>query len=578
MIRRLQKRYALSEQGAKDLIKGCFACVLQNISFMFPVGLLYCMVSDLMNGGVPESRLPFYIVGCILCVGLILLTTYFQYNATYFATYTESGVRRITLAERLRKIPLSFFGKKDLADLTSTIMADCTFLEQSFSHFIPELAGSIISTVLIAVSLFFYDWRMALAALWVMPVAFAIVGFSAKVQEGFNQKSMDAKMACADGIQECIETVQDLKANNAEKEYLKGLEKKIRAVEHRSILNEFGLAAFVVSASLVLKLGIATVALAGSVLLMQGSLDILTFFLFLLVVSRLYDPLQGALQNLAAVISTRTNIARMNEILDHPIQQGKTSLSNQGYDITFDHVGFAYNTGETVLKDVSFTAKQGEVTALVGPSGGGKTTLASLAARFFDTTEGTVRIGGVDVRDIPSEKLMEKVSFVFQDSKLLKMSIYDNVRMGKKDATREEVLQALKDAQCEDIIAKMPNGIDTVIGSKGTYVSGGEAQRLSIARAMLKAAPILILDEATAFADPDNEAKVQAAFSRLSEGKTVIMIAHRLSSVVDADRICVLKDGEIREMGTHKDLVANGGIYAHMWEAYNQSVCWKVGA
>ena len=358
MIRRLQKRYALSEQGAKDLIKGCFACVLQNISFMFPVGLLYCMVSDLMNGGVPESRLPFYIVGCILCVGLILLTTYFQYNATYFATYTESGVRRITLAERLRKIPLSFFGKKDLADLTSTIMADCTFLEQSFSHFIPELAGSIISTVLIAVSLFFYDWRMALAALWVMPVAFAIVGFSAKVQEGFNQKSMDAKMACADGIQECIETVQDLKANNAEKEYLKGLEKKIRAVEHRSILNEFGLAAFVVSASLVLKLGIATVALAGSVLLMQGSLDILTFFLFLLVVSRLYDPLQGALQNLAAVISTRTNIARMNEILDHPIQQGKTSLSNQGYDITFDHVGFAYNTGETVLKDVSFMSQK----------------------------------------------------------------------------------------------------------------------------------------------------------------------------------------------------------------------------
>ncbi len=432
MIRRLQKRYALSEQGAKDLIKGCFACVLQNISFMFPVGLLYCMVSDLMNGGVPESRLPFYIVGCILCVGLILLTTYFQYNATYFATYTESGVRRITLAERLRKIPLSFFGKKDLADLTSTIMADCTFLEQSFSHFIPELAGSIISTVLIAVSLFFYDWRMALAALWVMPVAFAIVGFSAKVQEGFNQKSMDAKMACADGIQECIETVQDLKANNAEKEYLKGLEKKIRAVEHRSILNEFGLAAFVVSASLVLKLGIATVALAGSVLLMQGSLDILTFFLFLLVVSRLYDPLQGALQNLAAVISTRTNIARMNEILDHPIQQGKTSLSNQGYDITFDHVGFAYNTGETVLKDVSFTAKQGEVTALVGPSGGGKTTVSRLAARFWDVSRGKITVGGMDVSKVDPETLLSLYSLVFQDVTLFDNTILENIRIGNK--------------------------------------------------------------------------------------------------------------------------------------------------
>lgn len=273
-------------------------------------------------------------------------------------------------------------------------------------------------------------------------------------------------------------------------------------------------------------------------------------------------------------------LERIDGILDRqPLPETKDGRAMKDSSVTFENVSFRYeNASKDALHQISLQIKDGEHMAFVGPSGGGKTTLASLAARFFDTTEGTVRIGGVDVRDIPSEKLMEKVSFVFQDSKLLKMSIYDNVRMGKKDATREEVLQALKDAQCEDIIAKMPNGIDTVIGSKGTYVSGGEAQRLSIARAMLKAAPILILDEATAFADPDNEAKVQAAFSRLSEGKTVIMIAHRLSSVVDADRICVLKDGEIREMGTHKDLVANGGIYAHMWEAYNQSVCWKVGA
>ena len=382
MIKKLQKRYALSEQGAKDLVKGCLACVLQNLSFMFPVSLLYFLVGDLMNGGVPGEKLIFYIVGCAVCISLILLTTYIQYNATYFATYTESGVRRITLAERLRKIPLSFFGKKDLADLTSTIMADCTFLEQSFSHFIPELTGSIISTVLISISLLVFDWRMALAALWVLPIAFAIVGFSSKVQERLNQKSMNVKMACADGIQECIETVRDLKANNAEQEYLRGLEKKIRAVEHRSILNEFGLAAFVVSASLILKLGIATVALVGSVLLIGGSLDVLTFFMFLLVVSRLYDPLQGALQNLAAVISTRTNIARMNEILDHPIQQGDSRLTNKGYDITFDHVGFAYIHDETVLKDVSFEIEKCEFVAVMGPSGSGKTTLtcALLAA------------------------------------------------------------------------------------------------------------------------------------------------------------------------------------------------------
>ena len=576
MIRRLQKRYALSEQGAKDLIKGCFACVLQNISFMFPVGLLYCMVSDLMNGGVPESRLPFYIVGCILCVGLILLTTYFQYNATYFATYTESGVRRITLAERLRKIPLSFFGKKDLADLTSTIMADCTFLEQSFSHFIPELAGSIISTVLIAVSLFFYDWRMALAALWVMPVAFAIVGFSAKVQEGFNQKSMDAKMTCADGIQECIETVQDLKANNAEKEYLKGLEKKIRAVEHRSILNEFGLAAFVVSASLVLKLGIATVALAGSFLLMQGSLNILTFFLFLLVVSRLYDPLQGALQNLAAVISTRTNIARMNEILDHPIQQGKTSLSNKGYDITFDHVGFAYNTGETVLKDVSFTAKQGEVTALVGPSGGGKTTVSRLAARFWDVSRGKITVGGMDVSKVDPETLLSLYSIVFQDVTLFDNTILENIRIGNKDATDEEVLAAARLANVDEFAEKLPDKWNTNIGENGCELSGGERQRISIARAFLKNAPIILLDEATASLDVENETLIQTALSRLIKDKTVLVIAHRMRTVAGADKIVVLSDGMEAEEGDPDTLLRQDGIYTRMVKLQTESQNWTL--
>lgn len=576
MIRRLQKRYALSEQGAKDLIKGCFACVLQNISLMFPVGLLYCMVSDLMNGGVPESRFPFYIAGCILCVGLILLTTYFQYNATYFATYTESGVRRITLAERLRKIPLSFFGKKDLADLTSTIMADCTFLEQSFSHFIPELDGSIISTVLIAVSLFFYDWRMALAALWVMPVAFGIVGFSAKVQEGFNQKSMDAKMACADGIQECIETVQDLKANNAEKEYLKGLEKKIRAVEHRSILNEFGLAAFVVSASLVLKLGIATVALVGSVLLMQGSLDILTFFLFLLVVSRLYDPLQGALQNLAAVISTRTNIARMNEILDHPIQQGKTSLSNKGYDITFDHVGFAYNTGETVLKDVSFTAKQGEVTALVGSSGGGKTTVSRLAARFWDVSRGKITVGGMDVSKVDPETLLSLYSIVFQDVTLFDNTILENIRIGNKDATDEEVLAAARLANVDEFAERLPDKWNTNIGENGCELSGGERQRISIARAFLKNAPIILLDEATASLDVENETLIQTALSRLIKDKTVLVIAHRMRTVAGADKIVVLSDGMVAEEGDPDTLLRQDGIYTRMVKLQTESQNWTL--
>ena len=576
MIKKLQKKYALSEQGAKDLIKGCMACVLQNLSFMFPVGLLYNMVDDLLNGGISNGKIPFYVMGCLLCIALILLTTFFQYNATYFATYKESGIRRITLAEHLRKIPLSFFGKKDLADLTSTIMADCTFLEQSFSHYIPELVGSIISTTLISVGLLFTDWRMALAALWVLPVAFAIVGFSAKIQENLNQKAMDVKMACADGLQECIETIRDLKANNAEQTYLKDLEKKIRAVEHRSIFNEFALAAFVVSASLVLKLGIATVALVGAVLLMQGSLFVPTFFMFLLVVSRLYDPLQGALQNLVAVISTRTNIARMNEILDHPIQQGSDRLFNQGYDIVFDHVGFAYNTGETVLKDVSFTAKQGEVTALVGPSGGGKTTVSRLAARFWDINRGKITVGGMDVSRIDPETLLSLYSIVFQDVTLFDNTILENIRIGNKDATDEQVIAAAKLANVDEFANKLPDGWHTNIGENGCELSGGERQRISIARAFLKNAPIILLDEATASLDVENETLIQTALSRLIADKTVLVIAHRMRTVAGADKIVVLSNGTVAEEGSPKDLVKENGAYAHMVKMQTESHNWKL--
>lgn len=576
MIKKLQKKFALSKQGAKDLVKGCIACAFQNLSFMFPVGLLYYLVSDLMNGNVNDDRTAFYILGCIISIVLILLTTWFQYNATYFATYVESGVRRISLAEKLRKIPLSFFGKKDLADLTSTIMADCTFLETAFSHFIPELVGSIISTILVAVSLFTFDWRMALAALWVMPVAFTIIGLSAKVQEKLNKRQMDAKMACADGIQECIETVRDLKANNAEEDYLKGLDKKIKAVENRAIISEFGTAAFVVSATLILKLGIVTVALVGSILLIKGTLDVLTFFMFLLVVSRLYDPLQGALQNLAAVISTRTNIARMNEILDHPAQIGKNELTNKGCDIVFNHVGFAYNTGETVLKDVSFIAKQGEVTALVGPSGGGKTTVSRLASRFWDADKGKITVGGMDISQVDPEALMSLYAIVFQDVTLFDNTILENIRIGRKDASDEEVLAAARLANCDEFAQKLPDGWNSRIGENGCTLSGGERQRISIARAFLKNAPIILLDEATASLDVENETLIQTALSRLIKNKTVMVIAHRMRTVAGADKIVVLSEGKVSEQGSPAVLRKTNGIYSHMVELQKKSQSWKL--
>ena len=576
MIKVLQRRFALSRQGAVDLIKGCIACVAQDISFMIPVGLLYMFVMDMMNGGVNGSRIALYAACVLVCLCFIFVVTYFQYNATYLATYVESGVRRISLAEQLRKIPLSFFGKKDLADLTNSIMGDCATLETAFSHYVPALAGSLISTTLIAVCLFAYDWRMALAAVWVLPVAFTITFFSGRIQEYFNRKSVAANVALESGVQECIESLQDLKANNAEEAYLKGLNKKIDYVEKRHIITELGTALFVVSSTLILKFGIATVALVGSVLLVQGEIEIPLFFLFLLVASRLYAPLEGALQNLAAVISTKTNIDRMNEILDHPIQTGNEQLTNKGYDIFFDHVGFAYHTGETVLKDVSFMAKQGEVTALVGPSGGGKTTVSRLAARFWDIGKGEITVGGMDISQIEPETLLSLYSIVFQDVTLFNNTILENIRIGKKDATDEEVIQAARLANCEEFALKLPDGYNSMIGENGCELSGGERQRISIARAFLKNAPIILLDEATASLDVENETLIQTALSRLIKNKTVLVIAHRMRTVSGADKVVVLSDGIVAEQGTPEELIQTGKIYPHMMQLQMMSGGWEI--
>ena len=576
MIKLLQRRFALSRQGAVDLIKGCIACVLQDISFMFPVGLLYSLVIDMMSGGVAGNRVLFYTVGVLVCLALIFIATWFQYNATYLATYVESGVRRISLAERLRKIPLSFFGKKDLADLTNSIMGDCATLETAFSHYVPALAGSLISTTLIALCLFAYDWRMALAAVWVLPIAFAITLFSARIQEYFNRKAVAANVALESGVQECIESLRDLKANNAEDAYLKGLDEKIDAAEKRHIITELGTALFVVSSTLILKFGIAAVALVGSALLIRGEIDVPLFFMFLLVVSRLYSPLEGALQNLAAVISTRTNINRMNEIMDHPIQTGSTRLTNAGCDIVFDHVGFAYNTGETVLKDVSFTAKQGEVTALVGPSGGGKTTVSRLAARFWDINKGTITVGGMDISNVEPETLLSLYSIVFQDVTLFNNTIMENIRIGRKDASDEEVLAAARMANCEEFAARLPQGYDSMIGENGCELSGGERQRISIARAFLKNAPIILLDEATASLDVENETLIQSALSRLIKDKTVLVIAHRMRTVSSADQVIVLADGTVAEQGPPDELLRTGTIYPHMVELQRISQSWGI--
>ena len=567
MIKAIMKKFALSREGAKGFVWAVVACVVQDISFMIPVSLLYFLVKDFLSGNpIPTSHYYLYGFGAFGALLLIFFTAWWKYNATYFSTYKESGVRRIRLAEKLRKLPLSFFGKKDLADLTNTVMGDCATTEQMMSHYVPQFWGSIISTCLIAISMFAFDWRLALATLWVLPVTLIIVALSKKAQVYFTRKQSEAQVDVEDGIQECLDTIRDLKSNNAEKKYLQGLNKKIKRLEGRHIKSELGSAMFVVPSSMILKFGIATVALVGGMLLMKGSVSLITFFMFLLVVSRIYEPLTGTLQNLAAMNSLQVNIDRINDMENTPELSGGAEFNPNGYDIEFKNVGFAYTGGETVLDGVSFTANQGEVTALIGESGGGKSTAAKLAARFWDVNKGTVTVGGVDVKTVDPEELLKAYSIVFQDVTLFNNTVMENIRIGKVGASDEEVLRVAKEAQCDEFVEKLPNGYNTVIGENGSMLSGGERQRISIARAMLKDAPIVIMDEATASLDAENETEVQRALSALIQNKTVLIIAHRMRTVDGAEKIVVLQGGKVAEQGTPRELKAKGGIYAKMLE------------
>ena len=563
MIKYLEKKYALSEQGAKDYIKAVIAGVVVNLVKMAPAGILFMLVSDLLG----ERSYPVwaYVCGILGILAVMYVVNYVQYNCDYLNTYKDSAVRRITLAERMRKLPLSYFGKKDLSDLTTRIMRDCATIESSFSHFYPEFTSSLISTVIIAAALIAYNWRMGLAAVWVLPVSLLIVALSDKAQNRFNKRKLQADLATSDGIQEYLECMRDLRACDASDRYLEGLGGKIDVAEKRHIAAELGVAVFVVSAQLLLKFGIATTALAGGILLARGQLDALTFFMYLMVVSRIYDPMCTSLQNLAAIISCRVNIGRMKEIYDTPLQEGSKEFSPDGYDIVFDNVRFSYNDGEQVLDGVSFTADQGKITALIGPSGGGKSTVAKLAARFWDVQGGKITVGGKDISRVDPETLLGSYSIVFQDVTLFNNTVKENIRIGKKGATDEEVFAAAEAAQCTEFIRKLPHGWDTDIGENGSKLSGGERQRISIARALLKDAPIVLLDEATASLDVENETHLQRALSHLIKDKTVIVIAHRMRTVAGADKLVVLDGGRVAEQGSPRELEGKpDGVYARM--------------
>ena len=571
-----KNKFALSDQGAKEMIFGIISVVAQNLALMFPVTLLYIFTGDYIEGVDLQSRTWIYIGGIALCLALIVLTSIWQYNTAYKATYKESAARRISLAEKLRRLPLSFFAKRDLADLTSTIMSDAEVMEHAGSHMIPQFYGSIVSTLIISIGLFFFKWEMALAAVWPIPIAIIIVLTSKRVQNYFTRKQKIAQIDLNEGVQEFIETSRDLKSNNAENGYLKVLDEKIDTLEKRAIGSELGSAMFVVSAQMLLKFSIGTVALVGGTMLIGGSLTLMQFFCFLLVASRLYEPMSSTLISLALINSLQINVDRMNEINNTKEQEGTASFEPKGYDIVFDHAGFSYEDGKTVLSDVSFTARQGEVTALVGPSGGGKTTVSRLAARFWDADKGKVTVGGVDVKTVDPETLLGSFSIVFQDVTLFNNTVMENIRVGKKDATDEEVLKAARLANCDEFVRELPEGYDTMIGENGSELSGGERQRISIARAFLKDAPIILLDEATASLDVENETKVQSALSRLIKNKTVMVIAHRMRTVAGANKIVLLSDGRVAEQGLPAELLKSGGVFADMVRLQTEGQNWSI--
>ena len=572
-----QRKYALTDQGVQNTKKGTFWTVIVNLVVMGGVGILYLVMSGLMEtlaGGVLPVALP-VLAGLVIFAFLSFLSHLQQYKATYGLVYGEVKATRLRLAERLRKLPLGFFGKRDLADLTETLMGDVNRMEHVWSHVLGYLYGSYISTAVIAVCLLWYDWRLALACLWGVPVAFGLLFGSRKLTERQAEQIKRAAVRVSDGMQEALENVREIRATNQEERYLAGLYRKIDDHERIMIRGELVTGLFVNGASVIMRLGVATTILVGAGLILSGQIDFMLLFLFLMVITRVYAPFDQSLALIAELFVSQVSADRMNELFDTPIAEGAETFRPKGHDIVFDHVEFAYDK-EAVLHDVSFTAKEGEITALVGPSGSGKSTCARLAARLWDVTGGAIKVGGVDIATVDPEILLTDYSMVFQDVVLFDDTVMENIRLGRRGASDAEVMAASKAANCEEFVNKLPQGYQTPIGENGAKLSGGERQRISIARALLKDAPIVLLDEATASLDVENETKVQGALSRLLTGKTVLVIAHRMRTVAGADHIVVLKDGRVEQQGSPKELMAEGGLFRHMVELQSQSSQWQL--
>ena len=578
----LRDSLGLTDVGAKNFRRGVFFCTLANLVLMAPIGILFLLVSDFMDhlvAGAPLPALAPYLAGCVGILALMVLTQWAEYANTYHKVYEESARKRTDLAEHLRRLPLSFFGRRDLSDLTNAIMKDCSDQERMFMHVMPQLFGTGLSTAIVIVGIFFYDWRLVLAAFWVVPAALLVMALTGKHQQRKAQAMEDARLEVADGVQEFLECAQEIRATNRSAAHLDALAAKLDAFERRQVASELTTGVFVTSAQAFLKLGIGTTVFVGATLLVSGQTDFMTYFAFLLVVTRVYDPVNLILQSIGELLSMRLSIRRTQELAAEKPMEGSTDFAPRGHDVVFEDVSFSYGDGEQVLRDVSFTAREGEVTALVGPSGSGKSTVAKLAARFWDADAGSVRVGGVNVADVDPETLLADYAEVFQDVVLFDDTVMGNIRLGRVGATDEEVLAAARAAMCDEFVSRMPQGYDMMIGENGGRLSGGERQRISIARAILKDAPVVLLDEATASLDVENETQVQQALSRLLAGKTVLVIAHRMRTVANADKIVVLKEGRVAEQGAPAELMAReGGLYRRMVELQTEASGWSLAS
>ncbi len=571
MYNKIQKSFALSEKGAKDFIKGTLATTLLDIALMLPAVFMFYFLNEYLNKVLtPNATIThsiwYYIILALSFMLIMFVIAVVQYKSTFSTIYDESANRRISLAEKLRKLPLAFFGEKNLSDLTSTIMNDNTDLEHTFSHAVPQLFASVFSIVLIATGLFFYNWQLSLALFWVVPFAATIILLAKKRIDKENTAGYQSKRDVTEKIQEGLDTIQEMKSYNQEARYIDELNATVDKYEKHLISGELFTGSTVHTAQSFLKLGLAGVVIVGAGMVVAGTTSLFVYFIFLMISASIYNPINEVFANLAALLFLNVRINRMNEMQAMPIQKGKKKFTPENYDIEFTNVDFAYEEGKQVLQNVSFTAKQGEITALVGPSGGGKSTSAKLAARFWDIQKGKITLGGQDISKIEPETLLQNYSIVFQDVVLFNASIKDNLRIGKRNATDEEIRRVAKLAQCDEFIQKMPQGYDTVIGENGETLSGGERQRISIARALLKDAPIVLLDEATASLDVENETKIQAGISELIKNKTVLIIAHRMRTVANAHKIIVLANGGVVESGAPDELKKQKGTFAKMVE------------